>query len=182
METGEPLPDYYAKLQVHPSAEPEIIEAAFRRLIRKYHPDALPEEKRQDPEILCRVREINVAYDVLRDPEQRAAYVQVFEPGSGYARPGSQRRGSRFPPRCSISRSLPSRCAARRSPAPVAQRLSETVYCIRYSRCQEANLVEKGDERNQFRRLMYNSREHWLSYGLCMGNDIRPEIQCSSFF
>jgi hypothetical protein len=70
----EPLPDFYAILQVHPTAEPEIIEVAYRRLMRKYHPDALSPETKSDPELISRVRWINVAYDVLSDPVQRAAY------------------------------------------------------------------------------------------------------------
>jgi DnaJ-class molecular chaperone len=32
-------PDYYAVLQVHPDADREVIEAAYRQLMRKYHPD-----------------------------------------------------------------------------------------------------------------------------------------------
>lgn len=70
----DPLPDYYVILQVHPSAEPEIIEAAYRRLMRKYHPDVLSPELRAAPELLSRVRAINIAYDVLSDPNQREAY------------------------------------------------------------------------------------------------------------
>ena len=31
--------DYYKILQVHSSAEPEIIEAAYKRLVKKYHPE-----------------------------------------------------------------------------------------------------------------------------------------------
>jgi len=69
-----PLPDHYAIPQVHPQAEPEVIRAAYRLLMRKYHPDSLPEEQRQDIELLKRVRLINIAYDVLSDPAQRAAY------------------------------------------------------------------------------------------------------------
>lgn len=74
MNGNEPLPDYYAILQVHPSAEAEIIDVAYRRLMRKYHPDALSPELSSDPEILSRVRSIILAYDVLSDPIQRAAY------------------------------------------------------------------------------------------------------------
>jgi len=74
----EPLPDFYAILQVHPSAEPEIIEVAYRRLMRKYHPDALSPELKSDPELISRVRWINVAYDVLSDPAQRAAYDETI--------------------------------------------------------------------------------------------------------
>ncbi|MCB0026884.1 MAG: DnaJ domain-containing protein, partial [Anaerolineales bacterium] len=32
------IPDYYRILQVHEEAEVEVIEAAYRRLMRKYHP------------------------------------------------------------------------------------------------------------------------------------------------
>ncbi len=78
MNNTNPLPDYYAILPVHPSAEPEIIEATYRRLMRKYHPDVLSPELRSDPDILSRVRAINVAYDVLSDPTQRAAYDSIF--------------------------------------------------------------------------------------------------------
>jgi hypothetical protein len=63
------LPDYYEILQVHPKAEPEVIEAAYRRLVRLYHPDVsrLPDAEE-------RMREINVAYEVLSDPQRRHAY------------------------------------------------------------------------------------------------------------
>lgn len=76
----DPLPDYYAILQVHPSAEPEIIEVAYRRLMRKYHPDALPPELRADPDVLSRVRAINLAYDILSDPALRAVYDAALLP------------------------------------------------------------------------------------------------------
>jgi len=61
--------DYYRLLQVDPSAEQEVIEAAYRRLARKYHPDVNP-----DPAAAPRMRELSAAYDVLRDPERRAEY------------------------------------------------------------------------------------------------------------
>jgi hypothetical protein len=61
--------DYYAILQVHPRAEPEVIEAAYRRLSRKYHPDVsgLADAGR-------RMRELNEAFEVLSDPARRRAY------------------------------------------------------------------------------------------------------------
>jgi DnaJ-like protein len=58
----------YKVLQVDPSAEQEVIEAAFRRLARKYHPDVNPA-----PEAAARMRELLSAYEVLKDPVQRAA-------------------------------------------------------------------------------------------------------------
>ncbi|HEY4026895.1 MAG TPA: DnaJ domain-containing protein [Candidatus Dormibacteraeota bacterium] len=59
----------YEILQVDSRVEPEILEAAYRRLARKYHPDVAA----ADPTGL-RMREINAAFEVLRDPHRRAAY------------------------------------------------------------------------------------------------------------
>ena len=58
--------DYYAILQVHPKAEPEVIQAAYRRLAAKYHPDAGGDEEH--------MKRINEAWDVLGDPRKRRAY------------------------------------------------------------------------------------------------------------
>lgn len=62
-------PDPYEVLQVHPSAEPEVVDAAFRRLSRKYHPDLNP-----SPDATEAMQRLTAAYGVLRDPERRAAY------------------------------------------------------------------------------------------------------------
>jgi curved DNA-binding protein CbpA len=64
--------DYYAILQVQPSAEPEVIRAAYRQLARKYHPDRQPPPQRAEAE--RRLQLINEAYEVLSDAEKRAAY------------------------------------------------------------------------------------------------------------
>ena len=61
--------DYYEILQVHPSAEPEVIKAAYDRLARKYHPDVTDGYASGD-----RIAEINEAFSVLSDPEKRAAF------------------------------------------------------------------------------------------------------------
>jgi curved DNA-binding protein CbpA len=61
--------DYYAILQVHPRAEPEVIEAAYRRLTRKYHPDVSGQADAGQ-----RMRELNEAFEVLGDPARRRAY------------------------------------------------------------------------------------------------------------
>ncbi len=63
------MKDYYRILQVDPSAEPEVIDAAYRRLARKYHPDSNP-----SPDAMRRMQEINEAYEVLRDPMRRAEH------------------------------------------------------------------------------------------------------------
>lgn len=67
-------PDYYRILQVHPEAEPDVIAVAYRRLMQKYHPDALDDDQRSDPALQEKVRAINEAYDVLSNPDRRAAY------------------------------------------------------------------------------------------------------------
>jgi hypothetical protein len=57
----------YKILQVDSSAEPEVIEAAYRRLARKYHPDVNPA-----PDAVARMTRLTEAYTVLRDPIRRA--------------------------------------------------------------------------------------------------------------
>lgn len=71
--------DYYRVLQVDPDAEPDVIHAAYRRLAAKYHPDV-----NQSPEAADRMTEINAAYGVLKDPDQRAQYDRAR--GAAYAR------------------------------------------------------------------------------------------------
>ena len=61
--------DYYAILQVDPRADAEGIEAAYRRLLHKYHPDDSGNLRAGR-----RMRDLNEAYEVLSDPKSRAAY------------------------------------------------------------------------------------------------------------
>ncbi len=61
--------DYYGILQVHPKAEKEVIDAAYRKLAAKYHPDVS-----QLSDASERMKQINTAYEVLSDPVKRAAY------------------------------------------------------------------------------------------------------------
>ena len=64
-----PEPDYYAILQVDPRADPDVIDAAYRRLAAKYHPDV-----NQRADATARMQRINEAHHTLSDPELRAAY------------------------------------------------------------------------------------------------------------
>ena len=61
--------DCYAILGVNPKAEDVVIGAAYRALMRHYHPDTNP-----DPEAQAKARAITAAYAVLRDPAKRAEY------------------------------------------------------------------------------------------------------------
>lgn len=67
-DAGVSVPDPYKVLQVDPEAEDEVIEAAYKRLARKYHPDVSP-----DPASVERMVRINQAWEMLRDPTRRAA-------------------------------------------------------------------------------------------------------------
>ena len=82
-----------------------MIEAAYRRLARKYHPDV-----NRSPDAELRMRELNAAYEVLRRPDQRAAYDggrRAPDHGSGWVPAGEP------PGECSrhSDRPLAARCA-----------------------------------------------------------------------
>ncbi len=62
--------DYYKTLGVSRSASEKEIKQAFRKLAKKYHPDANPD----NPNAEARFKEINEAYEVLGDKEKRETY------------------------------------------------------------------------------------------------------------
>jgi curved DNA-binding protein len=70
--------DYYEVMGVSRDASPEDIKRAYRRLARKYHPDVSKEKDAEE-----RFKEVGEAYEVLRDPEKRAAYDQLGQRPSG---------------------------------------------------------------------------------------------------
>ncbi|HYO42622.1 MAG TPA: J domain-containing protein [Candidatus Limnocylindrales bacterium] len=61
-------PDPYKVLQVEPDATRDVIEIAYKRLARKYHPDVSTE-----PNAVARMVQINQAWELLRDPVRRAS-------------------------------------------------------------------------------------------------------------
>jgi curved DNA-binding protein len=63
--------DYYKILGVTKKATPEELKKAFRTLARKYHPDRASKD---DPKAVERFKEINEAYEVLKDPDKRQRY------------------------------------------------------------------------------------------------------------
>lgn len=64
--------DYYEVMGVARDATQDDIKRAYRKLARKYHPDV---SKATDAE--ARFKEVGEAYEVLKDPEKRAAYDQL---------------------------------------------------------------------------------------------------------
>ena len=59
----------YDVLQVAPWCDAEVIHAAYRALARRWHPDL-----NRGPEAEAQMRQLNAAYQVLSDPQQRASY------------------------------------------------------------------------------------------------------------
>lgn len=71
--------DYYKILQVHFMAEPEVIEGAYKRLSKKYHPDVNKAIYAEET-----MKLINKAYDILSDPVARKQYfIRWIEKYSG---------------------------------------------------------------------------------------------------
>lgn len=86
--------DYYEVLGVKPDASDADIKAAYRKAARKYHPDVSKEKDAEN-----RFKDINEAYEALREPERRTAYDQAkangFRAGDEF-RPGPGGGGSGY--------------------------------------------------------------------------------------
>ena len=87
--------DYYEVLGVRKDVDEKELKGAFRKLAKQYHPDANPGDKTAEHKF----KEINEAYDVLKDPQKKAAYDRfghaAFEGGMG-GRPGGPGFGPEF--------------------------------------------------------------------------------------
>lgn len=84
-------PDYYAMLGVSPDADEAVVRAAWKALLRKYHPDTA----REVPDAAERTRALNAAWAVLGDSNSRIAYdLQRTAPPEDAPRPGW---GSAYP-------------------------------------------------------------------------------------
>ena len=62
--------DYYSVLGVERGADEKTLKSAYRKLAMQYHPDRNP----NNPEAEAKFKELNEAYDVLKDANNRAAY------------------------------------------------------------------------------------------------------------
>jgi len=86
--------DYYRTLGVAREAPADDIKKAYRKLARKYHPDVSKE-----PDAEKHMKEVNEAYEVLSDPEKRAAYDQLgknYQPGQDFRPPPGWDAGFEF--------------------------------------------------------------------------------------
>ena len=77
--------DYYEVLGVSKQASDEEIKKAYKTLAKKYHPDVSTEANAEE-----KFKEINEAYEVLKDPQKRAQYDQFGfqDPSRGFSRGG----------------------------------------------------------------------------------------------
>jgi molecular chaperone DnaJ len=75
--------DYYELLEVERSAEDGVIKSSYRKLAMRWHPDKNP----GDSDAEARFKAISEAYEILKDPQKRAAYDQygkaAFQNGGG---------------------------------------------------------------------------------------------------
>ena len=65
--------DYYEVLGLQKGASDDEIKRAFRKMAMKYHPDRNPGDKEAEENF----KEVNEAYDVLKDPDKKAKYSLV---------------------------------------------------------------------------------------------------------
>ena len=85
------MADYYNTLGVAESASPDEIKKSYRKLAKKYHPDANPNDKQAEQKF----KEISEAYGVLSDPQKKQQYDMMRKYGAGFGgRPGGGQAGA----------------------------------------------------------------------------------------
>src|SRR5271154_4252144 len=81
--------DYYQTLGVPRTASSDEIKTAFRKLARKHHPDVAKDKKAGE----IKFKEINEAYEVLGDSENRKKYDQLGQNWNAQGVPPQGRQG-----------------------------------------------------------------------------------------
>ncbi|MBI4720266.1 MAG: J domain-containing protein, partial [Chitinivibrionia bacterium] len=89
MSTQENFVDYYAVLQVWPTASESIIKKAYFSLAKLHHPDVSAKDENADEGSAVDFKMVNEAYTVLIDPIKRREYDESFK---RYGRTGQGKR------------------------------------------------------------------------------------------
>jgi curved DNA-binding protein CbpA len=110
-------PDPYKILQVDPEAEDEVIQAAYRRLAQKYHPDRSTGQAAID-----RMVAINAAWETIGDPKRRATFDQARHVTAAQATPPGPQSSPASGGRPSSPAGHPSGPAPASAPPPVQAR------------------------------------------------------------
>ena len=88
--------DYYETLGVDRNADDAALKSAYRKLALRFHPDRNPDDTAAEQ----RFKDINEAYDILKDPQKRAAYDRfghdAFDGGMGAGPGGAGFAGAGF--------------------------------------------------------------------------------------
>lgn len=69
--------NYYDWLEISRNASPEVVEKAYKTLVKKYHPDLQEGENKQQAEEM--IKKINEAYSVLSDETKRKQYDETIK-------------------------------------------------------------------------------------------------------
>jgi curved DNA-binding protein len=86
--------DYYKVMGVERGANADEIKRSYRKLARKYHPDVSKEKNAEE-----KFKEVQEAYEVLKDPEKRSAYDQLgsqWREGQNFRPPPDWGKGHEF--------------------------------------------------------------------------------------
>lgn len=89
------MKDYYAILEIPENADGQEIKKAYRKLVKKYHPDAAGKDAAKQKQLEKMYAILQEAYECLGDEEKRKRYDearkrQKSSVGRGTARPGRQ--------------------------------------------------------------------------------------------
>lgn len=79
-------PNHYQTLEVSPTATQTEIKQAYRQLVKRFHPDRNPEATSHD-----QISSINIAYEVLGDPQRRYTYDLQFNTYRRLSTPAASR-------------------------------------------------------------------------------------------